>query len=149
MSHRRLFARALLLGVFVALRTGSASEARASITVGEISAPSLEEDVSTLDLFRFLVEKEIGRLELDRAAKPTSYVFSASLVRLDAHASRDGSMAVCIVSGALRRASSGTIVAVMRGTSSVDGDRGALPGTKARALEVAVHGAVRHVPEAI
>jgi len=149
MGNRRSFARALLLGVFDALRTGSAAEARTSIAVGEISARGPEADGATLDLFRFLVQKEISRLELDHAARPARYVFSASLVRLDAHASRDGSSALCIVSGALRRENSGSIVAVMHGTGSVDGDRGALPGTKARALAVAVHGAVRHLPEAL
>jgi hypothetical protein len=126
-----------------------AAEVHPSIVVGEISVQESEADGATLDLFRWLVEKEIRHLELDHATKPTNYVFSASLVRLDAHASHDGSSAVCIVSGALRRASSGALVAVMHGTGSVDGDRGALPGTRARALEVAVHGAVRHLPEAL
>ncbi len=149
MDHRRMFTRALLASVLGAASTVFAAEAHPSIVVGEVSARASDADVATLDLFRWLVEKEIGHLELDHAAKPESYVFSASLVRLDARASHDGSSAICVVSGALRRANSGTIVAVMHGTGSVDGERGALPGTRVRALEVAVHGAVRHLPEAL
>jgi hypothetical protein len=149
MSHRRFVARALSLSLLVALRIGSAAEVHPSISVGEISASGGAADAPTLDLLRFLVEKEIAHLELDHATKPMHYVFSASLLRLDAHATHDGSNALCVVSGTLRRENSGAIVAVMQGSSSVAGDRSALPGTKARALEVAVHGAVRHLPEAL
>jgi hypothetical protein len=149
MSHRRLVARALSLGILAVLRIGSAAEAHRSISVGEITANVVDADGPTLDLLRFLVEKEIAHLELDHATKPMHYVFSASLLRLDARATHDGSNALCIVSGTLRRENSGAIVAVMQGSSSVAGDRGALPGTKVRALEVAVHGAVRHLPEAL
>ncbi len=149
MSHRRLAARALSLSFLVALRIGSAAEARSSITVGEITANARSADAPTLDLFRSLVEREIARLELDRAMKPTHYVFSASLVRLDAHATHDGANAICVVSGTLRHENNGAIIAAMQGTGSVAGDRSALPGTRMRALEVAVHGAVKHVPEAL
>src|SRR5262249_3695557 len=113
MSHRRFVARALALGVLVALRIGSAAEAHPSISVGEISANGPAADGPTLDLFRFLVEKEIAHLELDHATKPTHYVFSASLLRLDARATHDGSNALCVVSGTLRRENSGAIIAVM------------------------------------
>ena len=149
MSHRRFVAGALALGVLVAIRIGTAAEAHPSISVGEISASGPGADGPTLDLLRFLVEKEIAHLELDRGAKPMHYVFSASLLRLDARTTHDGSNALCVVSGTLRHENNGAIVAVMQGSSSVAGDRGALPGTKARALEVAVHGAVRHLPEAL
>jgi len=149
MSHRRLLARALLLALLGASSTGNASEARPAIVVGEVSAGAVGADGATLDLFRWLVEREIGRLDLDQPRRPTTYVFSAALVRLDTRASRDGASAICIVSGALRRANSGAIVALLHGSGAVDGDRGALPGTKAKALEVAVHGAVRRLPEAL
>ena len=148
MNHRRLLARGLLLALFGSSST-SASEARAAIVVGEVSARTAGADGATLDLFRWLVEREIGRLPLDQPRKPTTYVFSASLVRLDTRASRDGASAICIVSGALRRANSGAIVALLHGSGAVDGDRSALNGTKAKALEVAVHGAIQRLPEAI
>ena len=149
MNHRRLLARGLLLALFGSSSTGNASEARPAIVVGEVSARAAGADGATLDLFRWLVEREIGRLELDQPRKPVTYVFSASLVRLDTRASRDGASAICIVSGALRRATNGTIVAVLHGSGAVDGDRSALNGTKAKALEVAVHGAVQRLPEAL
>ncbi|HVW26032.1 MAG TPA: hypothetical protein VHC69_11730 [Polyangiaceae bacterium] len=149
MSPRRFLARALSVCVLVALRIGNAAEARPSITVGEISANGSSADAPTLDLFRSLVEREIARLELDRATKPLHYVFSASLVRLDARATHDGTNAICVVSATLRHENNGAIIAAMQGTGSVAGDRSALPGTRARALEVAVHGAVRHLPEAL
>ena len=149
MDPKRLIARASLTFALGAAQTVGASEARSAITVGELTARGPEKDTPTLDLFRFLVEKELRRIELDHATRPTSYVLSASIVRLDAHASHEGASAICVVSGALRRASNGAIVAVVNGTGSVDGDRGTLTGTKARALEVAVHGAIRHLPEAI
>ena len=141
-------AQSALLALAVT-RFGIAAEAHPSITLGEISASAPVTDATTLDLFRFLVEREIARLELDRATKPTHYVFSASLVRLDVHATHDGSNAICVVSGTLRRENNGAIVAAMQGSGSVAGDRSALTGTRARALEVAVHGAVKHLPEAI
>lgn len=149
MTHRRFFTRALLLSILGFSSVTGASETRAAIVVGEVSARAVDTDGATLDLFRWLVEREIRRLELDHPRKPTTYVFSASLVRLDTRASREGASALCIVSGALRRANSGAIVAVMHGSGAVDGDRGELPGTKARALEVAVHGAVQRLPEAL
>jgi hypothetical protein len=150
MRHRRWFAKAILFAaVFGASRVGTASEARPAIVVGEVSGSRAGADDATLGLLRRLVEREIGRLELDHPTRPVSYVFSASLERLDTQSSREGSRAVCIVSGALRRAGSGAIVALMRGSGAVDGDKAGLPGTRARALEVAVHGAVRRLPEAL
>jgi hypothetical protein len=145
--HRSLLAAALLSGLFAASSTLASPGATAPIVVGEVTAG--EADRATLGLFRSLVQREIEHLELDQGLRPQGFVFSASLVRLDAKATHGGSHASCIVAGALRRAQTGAIVALMHGSGSVDGDRGALFATRERALEVAVRGAVRRVPEAL
>lgn len=118
------------------------------ITVGEISARVPGADARTEQELRLLVSREIDRLRLDGQATQGTYVFSASLVRFDARSSRDGARATCVVSGILRKAASGVIVAMMQGRAAAEDERGALEGAKTRALEGAVYGAVRHVPEA-
>src|SRR5689334_14506959 len=145
--HRSLLGALSLSCLLAASSTLASPGSPAPIIVGEVTVGEL--DRSTLGLFRTLVEREIGHLELDRGPRPQGYVFSASLVRLDARATHGGSHASCVVAGALRRAGSGAIVALMHGSGSVDGDRGSLTAIRERALEVAVHGAVRRVPEAL
>jgi hypothetical protein len=148
-GHRPLLAGALLVSILVANTPSAASATAAPVVVGEVTSGGAGLDGATLGLFRKLVEREIGRLELDQGLRPEGFVFSASLVRLDAHATHGGAHASCVVAGALRRAGTGAIVALMHGSGSVDGERDALAVTRARALEVAVHGAVRRVPEAL
>ena len=128
--------------------SASASAHGPTITVGEVSARVAGADARTEQALRMLVSREIDRLRLDRQGQGERYVFSAALVRFDARTSHDGARATCVVSGILRKAASGVIVAMMQGRAATEDDRGALEGAKSRALEGAVHGAVRHVPEA-
>ena len=85
----------------------------------------------------------------DTARRGDAYVLSASLVRLDARESRDGARASCVVSATLRQARTGTLLAMMRGSGTAEDDRNMLEGAKERALEAAVYGAVRRLPEAL
>src|SRR5260221_322343 len=145
-GNRHLLARALMLGTLGASLPGAASAARPTITIGEVSARAPGVDMTTGLPLRMLIEQETGGLEIDQPRRADRYVFSASLVRLDAHASREGSRASCVVSGALRRAGSGALLATMRGSGTVDDDRSAIEGARMKALEVAVHAAIRRLP---
>jgi hypothetical protein len=119
-----------------------------TVAVGEVSTRAKGADARTEQVFRALVSRELDRLRFDRKGRDESYVFSAALVRFDATTSRDGARATCVVSGVLRRANSGVIVAMMQGRGAAEDETDALEGAKSRALEAAVRGAVRHVPEA-
>lgn len=156
-SHVTFLARSTRVAVLgialgAALSMGTAETARAQrpvITVGEVSARVRGADARTEQSLRALVTRELERLRLERQGRDQTYVFSAALVRLDARTSGDGARATCVVSGMLRRAGTGAIVAVMQGSGEAEDDRSALEGAKERALEAAVHGAVRHVPDAV
>jgi hypothetical protein len=145
---RLLIGPSLLLVAIEMALTPSASAHGPTIAIGEVSARAAGADARTEQAFRALVSRELDRIRLDAAGRDESYVFSASLVRFDTNTSRDSARATCVVSGVLRRASSGVIVAMMQGRGAAEDDRSALEVAKSRALEAAVHGAVRHVPEA-
>jgi len=139
------------LFLFASLATLSARVAAVSptVAVGEVSAHVAGADASTETVLRGLVTREIQHLRLDQSRRDEGYVFSASLVKFDARATRDGARATCVVSGVLRRAGSGAIVAMMQGRGAAEDGRTALASVKAEALEAAVRGAVRHLPDAM
>jgi hypothetical protein len=125
-------------------------DARApGISLGEVTVKSVGGDVPTERRLRFLLGREIDRLRLDMSHRRESYVLSASLVRLDARESRDGARASCVVSATLRQERTGTLLAMMRGSGTAEDDHNMLEGAKERALEAAVYGAVRRLPEAL
>lgn len=148
-ARRSLVTRLVVLAALVTSSPFDARAGRPTITLGEVSAKVAGADAATEGVLRTLVAREIGRLEVDRAGRPETYVFSASLVRLETRASQQGTQATCVVSGTLRRAGSGVLLAMMRGSGVAEDERGALEGAKTRALEAAVHGAVRRVPDAL
>jgi hypothetical protein len=141
--------RASLLAMACASVPANAAAARATVTVGEVTAKVSGADARTERMLRSLVARELDRMELDRAPRTETYVLSASLVRLDVRASRDGSHATCTVSATLRNARSGALLAIMRGSGVAEDDEGELESAKQRALSAAVHGAVKRVPEAL
>jgi hypothetical protein len=148
-GRTHLLARGLLLALLGSSVSREADAGRSTIRVGEVSARVAGADATTEGTLRALVAREIGRLELDHPTRPDAYVLSASLVRLDARTSSEGSRATCVVSATLRRAGTGVLLAMMRGSGTAEDERSALEGAKARALEAAVHGAVRRVPDAL
>ncbi len=150
LARPRSHARFLLLAFSMLTASPEAADAaRPTIALGEVSAKVAGEGPATEGVLRALVAREIGRLEIDHPNRPESYVLSASLVRLDASTSRSGTRATCVVAATLRRAGSGALLAMMRGSGVAEDERGAVDGAKSRALEAAVHGAVRRVPEAL
>ncbi len=121
---------------------------RPTIAIGEVRARVHGADRAMEATLRTLVSQEIARLDVDHVRHADSYVFSASLVRMDAESSRQGSRASCVVSGVLRRAHEGALLAVTRGSGLVEDER-FLDVAKEQALEAAVHGAVKRVPDAL
>jgi hypothetical protein len=119
------------------------------ISVGEVTVKSAGADVAMERRLRFFLGREIDRLKLDTVHRGDVYVVSASLVRLEARESRDGARASCVVSATLRQARTGTLLAMMRGSGIAEDDHDMLEGAKERALEAAVYGAVRRLPEAL
>jgi hypothetical protein len=148
-ARRNFFSRIVVIATFAMCGSLDAHAGRPTITLGEVSAKVAGEGPATESVLRALVAREIGRLQIDHPSRPESYVFSASLVRLEARSSHQGTRATCVVSGTLRRAGSGALLAMMRGSGVAEDERGALEGAKTRALEAAVHGAVRRVPDAL
>lgn len=120
-----------------------------TVSVGEVSVKPAGADAPTERRLRFLLGREVDRLRLDTGRRGDAYVLSASLVRLDARESRDGARASCVVSATLRRARTGTLLAMLRGSGVAEDDRDMVEGAKQRALEAAVNSAVRRLPEAL
>jgi hypothetical protein len=120
-----------------------------TVSVGEVTVKSIGADAATEQRLRFFLGREIDRLRLDTSRRGDAYVLSVSLVRLEARESRDGTRANCVVSATLRQAKTGTLLAMMRGSGTAEDDRNMLEGAKERALEAAVYGAVRRLPEAL
>ena len=116
------------------------------ITIGEVTARVEGADPQTEATLRRLVEREIDALELKRCKRRETFVFSASLLKLDAKTSREGSRVSSVVSATLRNASTGALLATMRGSAVVEDDKTVLEKAKMRSLESAVHGAVKDVP---
>lgn len=140
-----------VLGVAAALFVSSFVVAADStrITIGEITAKVEGADARTEEMLRKLVEREIDGLELKRCKRRETFVFSASLIKLDAKTSSDGARVSSVVSGTLRNASSGALLATMRGSAVVQDDKSVLEKAKVRSLETAVHGAVKDLPNVL
>ncbi|HVU04728.1 MAG TPA: hypothetical protein VHE30_23410 [Polyangiaceae bacterium] len=120
-----------------------------TVAVGEVSVKSAGADAATELVLRELVQREIGRLRLDEGRRDAAFVFSASLVRLEARDDANGAEATCVVSGTLRRAGSGVLVALLQGRGAAEDERGARDSARVHAMEAAVAGAVRRLPEAL
>jgi hypothetical protein len=142
-------ARALLMIVSSTCFSAKVQARPPSISLGEVTVKSAGGDAPTERRLRLLLDREIGRLRLDTSHRGESYVLSASLVRLEARESRDGARASCVVSATLRQARTGNLLAMMRGSGTAEDDHDMIEGAKERALEAAVYGAVRRLPEAL
>jgi len=149
---RTSFERSIAL-VFLLALTGAAPKEPARnaprVTVGEVTARVVGADAATERLLRRLVSEEVLRLRLAGAVRPDAYVLSASLVRLEAQQTSDGARVTSVVSAILRREESGAILAVLQGRGRAEAGRDEVSDARARALEAAVRGAVRRVPEAL
>src|SRR6185503_8874870 len=110
--------RALLMVVSSTCFSAKVDARPPSISLGEVTVKSAGADAPTEQKLRFLLGREIGRLRLDTSHRSDAYVVSASLVRLDARESRDGTRASCVVSATLRQARTGTLLAMMRGSGT-------------------------------
>lgn len=119
------------------------------ITIGEVTARVEGADSQTEATLRRLVQREIDGLELQRCKRRETFVFSASLLKLHAQTSREGARVSSVVSGTLRSASTGALLATMRGSAVVEDDKSVLERAKVRSLETAVHGAVKDLPSVL
>jgi hypothetical protein len=119
------------------------------ITIGEITARVEGADAQTEATLRRLVQREIDDLELKRCKRHETFVFSASLIKLDAKTSREGARVSSVVSGTLRSAATGALLATMRGSAVVEDDKTVLEKAKFRSLQTAVHGAIKDVPNVL
>jgi hypothetical protein len=148
-NHANVFIGVVLLGgLFMSSASDASADLRA-ISVGEVSARAAGADPATENLFRSFVTREVDRLDVAPPPHGEAYVFSASLVRFDTVTSNDATRAVSVVSGTLRRASTGALVAFTQGRGSAESVRGKLDSAKMDALAAAVHGAVKQVPAAL
>lgn len=126
------------------------------VSMGEISVRACGADSRTEQMLRELVQREIDEMQpSDRAAKkkhnkkPERFVVDVSLVKLNASTSQEGARVSSVVSGTLRYASSGALVATTSGSSTVQDNSPALDKVKVKSLRTAVHGALKDVPDVI
>jgi hypothetical protein len=120
------------------------------VTIGEITARAAGADApNTETMLRAMVAREIEELRLERCKKNESFVLSLSLVKFNATTSRSGAHVSSTVSGTLRSATTGALLASMRGSGTVEDNTPVIDKAKARSLQTAVHGALAHVPDVI
>jgi hypothetical protein len=150
-SHRVLSVHRAVAAAAVAMFASTIVLAADStrITIGEVTARVEGADAQTEATLRGLVQREIDGLELKRCKRHETFVFSASLLKLDAKTSREGSRVSTVVSGSLRSAATGALLATMRGSAVVEDDKTVLERAKFRSLQSAVHGAVKDLPNVL
>lgn len=152
MKSRRVLEGAFMMVLSLALAGATpkqATGARARISVGEVTASVAGAAPGTAQLLRRLLTEEVSRLTPPGSAEREGYVLSASLVRLDVRRTTEGAVASSLVSATLRREGSGAILALLEGRGRVQADGDALASARESAIEAAVRGAVRRVPEAL
>jgi hypothetical protein len=124
-----------------------AHAARRVVTLGEVSAPGAEAAQTTR--FRTIVKEELGALDLERARSREHFVLSASLVRLEALASKDQGEASCVVSVSLRRRTGGALVAILRGSARAQVAEDEVDGDNEPVVRAAVRSALGRLPEVV
>ncbi len=142
--------RKLLAAVALAVLTAGASvhAGAPSIDVGETTLGVERQYVDLDRAFRDTVEREIGGMDVRPASKGERYVVSAKLVTLETQQGRGGPHTTCVVSAVLRKKEGGALLAILRGHSHIENDRG-VRATELQAIRAAVRGAFRRIPEAI
>ena len=138
-----LFASAAVL---LTARAGDA-EAPATLSLGDVSSEVVREDVDLGAMLRASFERELGGVDLRRAA-PRQVRLSASLVRMDTEASLKKASVTCVVSALLIDVKRGTVVAIVEGRARAENETIAKSLERA-ALAGAVRSALARVPEAL
>ena len=122
--------------------------APASIALGQVSSEVVRKDVDLGALLRASLASGLVEVDLKRAA-PRQAILSASLLRMDAEPSADGTTAVtCVVSAMLVDARRGTVFALLEGRARAE-NTSVAPALERAAMEGAVRSALARVPEAM
>jgi hypothetical protein len=145
----RRFLEVSFVAAFAGAALAATPHTAPRISVGEITATVQGLSPDTVSLLRRLVNEEVSRLRLAGQGSPEAYVLSAALVRLEVQRTSDGVRASSVVSATLRREGSGAILALLSGRGRAEAESGGIAGARTGAIEAAVRGAVRRVPEAL
>lgn len=129
------------------LLAAPADGAQRPVSLGRVTASAPGKPFE--GLFRAAVEREFSRIDFGTAGRHERFVLSAALVRLHAAVRSRATLATCTVSATLRSARGGALHAILRASAqAVDGPRRTRQAEIA-AMNAAVHGALRRVPEAL
>lgn len=144
----RYLCSALTLGALCVVHEVSASRTR--IDLGEVSLPSEVSSDVGLSVFRQALHTELDKLDASLPAKKAErFVLSARLVRLATRKHQDQLETTCVVSATLRDAKSGALFAILRGRGLVQDEATERKPSRLLALNVAVRGALRQLPQAL
>jgi hypothetical protein len=145
-AKARLGACARTTCLLAALISAPAYGADPPVTVGEVGTRVTRADVDLASVVRKAFERELRALALTTHSE--RYVLSASLIRLDGRIAGGIARTECMISAVLREKKSGAIRAMIEGNARTDGGNSSTEATIG-AVEAAVRGAARAVPQAV
>ena len=144
----RTFSLALLT-LATALTSSAVLAKEAPIAKVEVRTLVEREDRDLRQVLREKVESELSHVDLSGAPKGSRFVLSASLVRLETSTKGSASTSSCRVSLMLREAERGALRAVLDGSALAEDAATAKARAESFAIEGAVRGALRALPEAV
>lgn len=127
----------------------AADAAEQPITAVEVSSRVAREGRDLRSSIRQSVEQNLRRVDWTSAADRGPFILTTSLVRLDTSSSSDATRVSCTVSMTLRERKHGKLRAMLEGRGHVESSPGAAATAEAEAMNAAVRGAVKGLPEAI
>jgi hypothetical protein len=138
-----------LVMVLVALVAVSAQGHQRPIASVEVVSLVSRSTWDPADFLRKSLERQLARVDWSKAQDRGPFVLSTSLVRLDTRTSDDAAKVSCVVSMMLRDQKQGTVRALVENTARTQDSSQAVLSAEHDALDAAVRGAVRSLPEAM
>lgn len=133
--------------VFVAAAAAPALAADRPIVAIEAHSLVAREGRDLKGDLRAAVQREVDALDLKKARE--RYVLSASLLRLDTATEGGKTRSTARVSVVLKDARGGAVKAILNGKATAEDSPSAAERAERSALEAAVQGAIKPVPEAV
>lgn len=147
LAGRAVFLRAAIAAAAFTISSDIVAS-RTPVSIGRITTRAPETAALKPEL-ESAVKRELGRIDLSSVRARDKYVLSASLVKLQTVKSGDQIETSCVVSATLSRAGSGALHAVLQGRARAIDAPSAHKTAERAALDAAVKGAMRRLPEAL
>jgi len=138
----------VVLLAFMAI-AGPADAGEQPIAAVEVSSRVERQGRDLRSSIRQSVEQNLQKVDWTQTKDKGPFVLTTSLVKLDTTTAGGSTKVSCTVSMTIRERKRGTIRAILEGRGHVESDPGAATMAETEAMNVAVRGAVKGLPEAI